>query len=405
MINGKAMMLQMIIFALLFAPHAIYVLGGFDSLAIGLVISSSLVSGSIILYKNKLELSRRSWECILLTVSLLSVYSALSFSMSYNSKIISIIPLILLIMQAAIVGEFLAGCNNDILLKIFFRFTLVCIVIGWMGVFQLGKYGPYAIFPKSIFPFREYSHFGLVVGLSLLVITSQINHWRYLFCISNIILIGLFLPNFTVIIFCAISLIKNIFNSGRRYLHLVVLFCFSVFAVLPGMVDLDYFSDRVQNIRGDNTTTLVWLQGVEILYQNIIATFGLGIGFQGLGIHGISRTGSSDLIYLAAGADLNLDDGGFLAAKIISEFGILGICVVCYISYFSLRWVVRPTIDLQKTQKYQIVMKKLNILECFVAALIVELLFRGLGYFSPGIYFAFVGCFALCKTKGEYDNI
>ncbi|MFT8211578.1 MAG: hypothetical protein ACMZI0_15200 [Symbiopectobacterium sp.] len=57
-------------------------------------------------------------------------------------------------------------------------------------------------------------------------------------------------------------------------------------------------------------------------------TYGLGLGFQMAGTNGVGEYGYK--IYVLSGMDLNRFDGGFLASKIVSEFGVIGVSPCLY---------------------------------------------------------------------------
>jgi hypothetical protein len=80
-----------------------------------------------------------------------------------------------------------------------------------------------------------------------------------------------------------------------------------------------------------STSTLVWLKGWHLAYLNLIETFGLGIGFQQLGYTGAYSIISESIRSGTIGhVDLNIHDGGSLAAKMISEMGLLGVLFLIY---------------------------------------------------------------------------
>ncbi len=80
-----------------------------------------------------------------------------------------------------------------------------------------------------------------------------------------------------------------------------------------------------------STSTLVWLKGWHLAYLNLMETFGLGIGFQQLGYAGAYSMISESIRSGTIGnVDLNIYDGGSLAAKMISEMGLLGVLFLVY---------------------------------------------------------------------------
>lgn len=119
-----------------------------------------------------------------------------------------------------------------------------------------------------------------------------------------------------------------------------------------------------------STSTLVWLKGWHLAYLNLIETVGLGIGFQQLGYTGAYSIISESLRSGTIGnVDLNIHDGGSLAAKMISEMGILGVLFLIYS-------LITFVLYLRRVSQWNYFW-----IAAFVGGLF-ELYIRGYGYFT-----------------------
>jgi hypothetical protein len=152
-----------------------------------------------------------------------------------------------------------------------------------------------------------------------------------------------------------------------------------------------YFIERLTfTPDSDNASVLVWLQGWESAAYALAQTSGLGIGFQQLGI--VTVTGTvTDKILTLLGASLNDRDGGILAAKLVAEFGVFGIaallayCVAFARSFMKLRSCALAGGVLPAAAVFRL---------SAVVMLSIELFVRGIGYFSPATFFAYVAVLA-----------
>ena len=162
-----------------------------------------------------------------------------------------------------------------------------------------------------------------------------------------------------------------------------------IFADSLFLLDFTYFTDRL-NLKGtQNLSSLVYLQGWNRALLSLRQTVGLGIGFQNL--ENVPFGYFGNLLKDIIGQNKNFKDGGFVAAKLIGEFGILGVAAVyLYLALFFK--AVFEAIDYLSKAKHKAQDNDLrfiaNILIVFFS---VELLIRGIGYFSLGIILFWTG--------------
>lgn len=146
-------------------------------------------------------------------------------------------------------------------------------------------------------------------------------------------------------------------------------------------LNLRYFLDRLDFSGTDNLSALVFIQGWELMFESLGRSQMWGLGFQQLGVHG-TEAASSYLIFALLQSDSNLLDGGFVAAKLVSEFGILGIGITILLvvlgarSFLVLRRMAASTEPPRQTDLF---------IHGVRLAFLVELMVRGTGYFTGSI--------------------
>ncbi len=126
-----------------------------------------------------------------------------------------------------------------------------------------------------------------------------------------------------------------------------------------------YVADRIDLFGSTNTSTLVYIQGFELIKEFIIKSYGFGIGFQNLGSI-IPENSTSQSLYEYTGTYTNINDGGLLLAKLLSEFGVFSLIILLYIYKY-----------IYKSYKVHSILKASKILLFF------EFFIRTTGYFSP----------------------
>lgn len=250
--------------------------------------------------------------------------------------------------------------------------VLACTgVLGMLNVLQ-----PPAGWEKSVFPFTEPSHLALAAA-PFLVATSVLSRpltraaWLLAF-----LAIGAVLQNLTMIVACAVAALITL-----RPLHILLLVL--LLAPIALSADLGYFAARVDFSEDNrNLSSLVFLQGWQMMEESLAATHAIGRGFQQLGI-AESDTAAGQLIYALLQDSLNLQDGGFTLSKIVSELGAAGIVLALALArvIWSAARVLRTAVTAPRRAA------RIPAARLFAAAIalgyLTELLVRGVGYFSP----------------------
>ena len=205
-------------------------------------------------------------------------------------------------------------------IRVIFIVTIICFILQLFGVFNFIKgyrkaYNLYA-------PFLEPSH--LAISLAPYILVSI-----YSSCLKNKILsliisassfsttmIGLF---FTVIFYK--SIFKNI-----AIVFLLLLVTAILFFIHDG------FNQRINSLyeyffidyKHLNLSSKVYIYGYAVSFFNLLETNFLGLGFNAMGCIDISSIDGMFNFFLLN----HYDDGSFLASKVVSEFGLIGLVML-----------------------------------------------------------------------------
>ncbi len=269
------------------------------------------------------------------------------------------------------------------------KFVFWALIISAIaGVARISPFFPVDAF-KSVLFYGEPSHFALDFLPLLLYMVVRSRPWKKLALLLGSLLICLMLENLTLLVGVVL-----IFCMTVRLRLLLLLLPVVILALLA--TDLEYYAERLNfSSSSRNLSTLVYMQGLERAYLNLIETGGLGIGFQQFGIVG-SRCDVQEEIKTLIGQEANLLDGGSVAQKFIGEFGILGIlCMLLYFGYFvrSAKWLFRESVG------FGVSANPMDVFfhSCFTVYAI-DLLIRGVGYFSSsGFLFVASLCWLCLK--------
>jgi hypothetical protein len=239
------------------------------------------------------------------------------------------------------------------------------------GVFRLSPPSADAS-PIPMFPFTEPSHFALTCAPLLMFAAIRLKGAARGALLMGAALAGFLLPSFTFLIAAGLTAVVCLKRWVAISMALVLV------AVAP-LLDLTYYSSRLDFSQSNtNLTALVYLQGWQLVFESWQRSFGWGLGFQQLGIHGTSVE-ASDLIYAIVGGYGNVLDGGFTFAKIVSEFGALGLALIAgylilaYAALKMLRAAARSQASLKASKTFAGA-----VILCYS----IELFVRGGGYFT-----------------------
>jgi hypothetical protein len=247
---------------------------------------------------------------------------------------------------------------------------------------------------KAIILFAEPSHFGLAFLPILLFRASLASKSGQVRLLGGALVLGAILQSLTTlagVALLAVTLLRRTPLFGMLFVMILV-------GSGVALLDLSYYADRL-SLSGDsdNLTTLVYLQGWENAWLNFGETDGIGVGFQQFGLAGSTGAISEKIYAILGGTYINLMDGGSTATKLIAEFGVFGI--VMLLVYF--RFALRSLMYMRGLQTAAA--EKRDIHWMFFSACTVsyslELVLRGVGYFSTGGFLALTALMALYRLR------
>lgn len=398
----------------------------------------SLVIFSVILLPSflyvTLELSSLSAPLAIVSLSFLAIL-ALRKPLTFPKSSVNSTKLYAMILQA-LVGIHLA---IDLVLQPTFEaiatiFTLaIFVLVAYLSVPRLVKMSPnvvlssvlliqlfitallilslfikptdwnYERFPSAVFPFAEPSHFAIFTAPLFLVAAFAVKRITAI-CLAIILLFAsALLPNVTLGLI-AVTVSSVVLLRGIRldlFILGMALGSFALFYSIDAVVSLlpEYHRARVE-LSVDNLTSLVYLQGFERAYSAILITSGYGAGFMRLaevpvGFYGLR-------IFEIIGSTKNIGDGAFVFAKLVAEFGVLGLglsalfalhCTKAFLHivqdserFSKTNWFVNCTNE-QVVFFYQFVSSVLILSYAF------EFFVRGVGYISSGTLILLIGIF------------
>lgn len=375
-------------------PNAVYVIFEMSSLAVGLLLASCVIV--LINFDQLRRLHRKSVLVVFICSVLLAFHAGYIYLTTGEIKALSAIGLAFSFATVPLLSAKLANMDNDELEVLFRKLIHTFSVVGWAGllfVFLFVGDGQKIRYP---FPFSEPSFFALCYGI-FAVGYSGVASWRFLvYMIFNLIMFAMLFPSLSFLVFAVIVLVVAFLRLKLLYI-LIGLFVFPLVLYVVCnffILNNEYFSDRLQFSDTDNISTLVWLQGWDLAYSNLVSSKWLGLGIQMLGEAGSQLGEISYKLERLTGKLMNISSGGFLASKLISELGLLGVLIsVVYAAY--LFWFCLNILKGSKCRVEGPFNKKRLVLHGLIFGYVVEFYFRGYGYFSPGLYIVFASVMAL----------
>ena len=374
-------------------PSFIFVMFGQESLAPGLVLASLLVT--IINFKELIGLTASIGRLILYESIITLVFISASYSYinaEITKPIFSLPALLFVFFSASVFSEKLKKMRFQRLESSLLLVILFFLCLGWIEVFMPITWGAYGSQLKPVFPFSEQSHYALSVGLFSVAYAVTGRKNIVFFIIINLFLLSLVLPNLTLLVSSTLTLFASTIRLRPKYFKLVLLVSPVIIVMLLSILSMndDYFSSRLSFEESTNLTTLAFLQGWYLAFINTLRTNGLGLGFQMVGMPGTHLTPFSEAIEAIGGSALNLTDAGLLAAKVIAEFGIIGLILSLLYSVFIIKFLFNANAIVGRLRfisndRKQLIQKRL-LLHGLLFGFVTELFFRGYGYFSPGLY-------------------
>lgn len=247
--------------------------------------------------------------------------------------------------------------------------SLAILILGGASLiaqyFGFGILSRFWVLNKPSGLFNEPSH--VAMYLLPLIFYRLLKNYRdpVAICLIGIILLLANSATFVVGIglLCLVMYARVLKVSPRRILLGLLalgLFLASILMVEVGLLNVSIISERVYAIilaasRADpsgimNASAIVWLNGWSQAYDSIILTNGLGVGWNQMGCGDFYWVGrfSNHISLWTGGLVLNWNDGSFLASKLISELGALGVVIVTWLTIRSAKAIIVYIFDSSK---------------------------------------------------------
>lgn len=368
-------------------PQFVFVFLQQSSLAPGMMVAIVPIYIYGLRHMKKLAFSSGKILLFSMAIFILLAQSGYIAAMYDNYKPLFTLPALTIIFLGAILlSNRLLTVPPARLASAFRAVTYTLLLLGWISVIHRIDIGSYAARPKAVFPFSEESHYALTVGIFVCASGILMKNRERVVLLGNMLLQALIFPSLTLLVFCMMAIF--VFWMARRItlmLTIIVILIAAVYVMLTYFSDLPaiaYFGSRLAiSDDTDNLTTLVFLQGLDDAKNALLESQGIGLGLQMAGTNSVGKYGY--VIQSLAGSDFNRNDGGFLASKIVSEFGAIGLLLSTGYLLILKKAVstinrIRDNTDTESTL--------LKIAMAVVIAYAVEFFLRGYGYFSPGLF-------------------
>jgi len=264
-----------------------------------------------------------SYKSLILFIGLLFLFSLVSLiqcDMFFITKsfltFLSFIP-ILFVSSYFSKLNFIEDTNTlNKISGIILTITILCFLLQFLGFFEHVK--GYKNLFQFYAPFLEPSHLAISLFPFILISFYFGNIRNKIF---SFIIIAASFSTTMIGLFFSVLILKNLFKN-IRFIFLLILSALLLFFIN------DQFNLRITGIlnffTGDNVKNLsskVYIYGYITSFFNLFNSSFLGLGFNAMGCIDISTVdGMFDFFNKN-----HADDGSFLASKIISEFGIIGI--------------------------------------------------------------------------------
>lgn len=382
--------------AILFMPSGVFFIGEASSMSPGVALAAVTILGMrVIGFAGMQNLGGfgRNLNLGLLAVTLLTAHllvRAFVVEIDTFKAVGSLVIALLAILACGTAGALFDAASDAAIRRAIFVATSVFLLSAFFSLLAIQPMSSTAT-SKPIFPFTEPSLYAgaLLPVIAFLGVTGH--GWRRWVWILTAFALGYLLENLSLVIG---SLVVTV--ACLQATRLAIFGALVVFG-LP-FLDLTYFLDRIEfdPSATTNLSSLVYIQGWEMMGAATRDTLGWGLGFQQLGFTFLDAP-TSDLIYrLTGGTDLNLKEGSFAAAKLISELGIFGAgLIVCHLylalsAFLSLRRIA-------VAGERQPLGRVLAL--CSVYTFIVDMYVRGAGYFASPTMLMISSLFLLARAR------
>jgi len=265
------------------------------------------------------------------------------------------------------------------------------------GFFNEPSHLAFSIFPCILIAlfskYRYRFYFGIIFVIAFAILSPSSTYLSLMLIAGLTILfkrykfqeILLFLPIFIFLLYSYLILFRplTLLDLQNKFTNLFYAL-FDVFT--PWFIKVTYIKDF-------NLSALVYIQGWSDAILNFLATWGLGRGFNTMGEDPIPLNAARSVITSTGFEGLNNQDGSFLFAKGISEFGIFFLIPFAILSLRSFKNIFQANQNLIKD--YDLI-KWLIVFSFIVTSLI-----RSSGFFCGTFAILIFAISALRVNKNE----
>ena len=292
---------------------------------------------------------------------------------SLSRGLASLLPLLLLLLAAPALANALLAVPEQrfhrSMLQVFCWMCLMALVgtLGWGPPTLLDAWR------RPVFPFSEPSAFALAFIPALMYVCAATHGTTRLALVIAGLACSVLIQNLTLVFGVLLVVLVTLRMHMLALLSVPV-----VFVVLQ--LDLSYFAERLDfSGEANNLSNLVFLQGWQMIEEALDKSGGLGLGFQQLGVNGTEVFAAQVIRSLLDGEDMNLLDGGFVFAKLGSDFGVAGFALAAGHLLLALRsgaWL-RQVASRRRQAAPALILAHSSVL-----TFLVEMFVRSAGYFS-----------------------
>ena len=401
-------------FSLIFLSHFIMVFFSFKSLSIPIFMVSSVISILFLDQIFKFELNYKYKFFIILFLVIIILSSAHSFLFYSDSKPIKSLLLLPIFLNSIVIFNFFKNFTFAKILNLFKFLFIVSLILLWGDFFydiQLFNYSQ-----GNVFPFREPSHFALTFGaicVPLIVFTSL----RFnLIIMFNLYFFALYFPNYTFLIFGLICFLIFLFKTN---INILLKFSLIIILIIPffnfnEFINIDYFISRTPfndlHSNEQSFSLLIFKQGWEFIYLNLINSNFLGLGFQ---MMGSEKMHYGEIFYLIINTTKSIyghnhEDGSFIMSKLLVEFGFIGIIITIIYVSFIIKFLINLNSNLTKiklrSKSADDDFFKVFFCELIIFSYFVNFFIRGIHYFTPQLIFVFAAVIFLISIRLKDKN-
>jgi len=300
----------------------------------------------------------------------------------------------ILLIFSETLGKSLARFSEDKLRKFLTWITFILLA---SSAIEIAIDAKFLSLPKAILYFREPSHFAVAIPPFIFYTILTSRGFTSIGISMLLLLESIVLENFTLlIVFLLTVLILLVRVSLSLYAKACLVLLLSLI-ISTTLLSEAYFFERFTLDR-TNLSSLVYLRGLEAASSSLSRPPFIGFGFQMMGSRApitlaVEQLDEFDVEYL------NANDGGFVAAKFVAEFGWIGFFVLIYLIACLIPALFS---SLLLTSKGLATKNDFIFISCSLSVFIM-LFVRGSGYLGPFLILTYLS-FGFMPSVGFFRS-